>query len=144
MASSLTLVAQAPADARSPRLPHAAHGAQALTLLGDDVPAAAELNGMSPGELRRVLRQDPTAWLDRDTRMYYVEPADRGPRSLAPDAPPFPLDQTFLLRGTERAAGALTEIAGLLLCGSGAHPGGGVTGLPGWHAAELAGSELGR
>ena len=53
------------------------------------------------------------------------------------------LDQLFLLRGTERAAGARTEVDGLLLCGSGAHPGGGVTGLPGWHAAELAAGELG-
>ncbi|HEX5088860.1 MAG TPA: fibronectin type III domain-containing protein [Nocardioides sp.] len=96
-ATSLALVAQAPADARSPRLPRPAHGAQALTLLGDDVAAAAELNGVGPGELRRILRQDPTAWLDRDARMYYVEPTDEGPRRLAPDAPPFPLDQTFLL-----------------------------------------------
>ncbi|HUP22593.1 MAG TPA: NAD(P)/FAD-dependent oxidoreductase [Thermoanaerobaculia bacterium] len=53
------------------------------------------------------------------------------------------LDQLFQLRGTERAAGARTELQGLLLCGSGAHPGGAVTGLPGWHAAELAPEELG-
>jgi phytoene dehydrogenase-like protein len=53
------------------------------------------------------------------------------------------LDQLFQLRGTERAAGACSEIQGLLLCGSGAHPGGGVTGLPGWHAAALAAEELG-
>jgi phytoene dehydrogenase-like protein len=52
------------------------------------------------------------------------------------------LDQMLLLRGTERASGARTEIDGLLLCGSGAHPGGGVTGLPGWHAAEEAARAL--
>lgn len=95
--SSLALVAQGPAGAVAPRLPHAAHGAQALSLLGDEVAAAAELNGMSAGELRRTLRQDPTAWLDRDARMYFVEPTDGGTRRLAQGVAPFPLDQTFLL-----------------------------------------------
>ncbi|MFN4339829.1 phytoene desaturase family protein [Parvibaculum sp.] len=31
-----------------------------------------------------------------------------------------------------------TPVAGLYLCGAGSHPGGGVTGLPGWLAAEAA------
>jgi phytoene dehydrogenase-like protein len=31
-----------------------------------------------------------------------------------------------------------TPIRGLYLCGAGAHPGGGVTGLPGYHAARAA------
>ena len=31
-----------------------------------------------------------------------------------------------------------TPVAGLYLCGAGSHPGGGVTGLPGWLAVESA------
>jgi hypothetical protein len=95
--TSITLLAPGSAGASAPRLPHHAHGAQALSLLGDDVAAAAGLNGMSAGELSRTLRQDPTAWLDRDARMYFVEPTDGGGRRLSGDVAPFPLDQTFLL-----------------------------------------------
>ena len=77
-ASTLTVLAQAPADAGAPDLPRPAHGADAIRLLGDDLVAAAEANGLSSAELRRILREDPTAWLDRDARMYYVEPTDAG------------------------------------------------------------------
>ena len=41
------------------------------------------------------------------------------------------LDQLFIGRPNYRS-----PIAGLYLCGSGAHPGGGVMGLPGKHAAQ--------
>lgn len=45
------------------------------------------------------------------------------------------LDQLYSLRPVPRYAGYRMPIDGLYLCGSGAHPGGGVTGLPGHHAA---------
>jgi phytoene dehydrogenase-like protein len=48
------------------------------------------------------------------------------------------LDQIFSLRPHPRAAGYATPLAGLYLCGSGAHPGGGVSGAPGHNAAQLA------
>lgn len=38
--------------------------------------------------------------------------------------------------------GPRTPIAGLYLCGSGAHPGGGVTGAPGWNAARACAGDL--
>jgi phytoene dehydrogenase-like protein len=46
------------------------------------------------------------------------------------------LDQLFSLRPHPRAARYRTPIAGLYLCGSGSHPGGGVSGAPGRNAAR--------
>jgi len=45
------------------------------------------------------------------------------------------LDQLFWTRPTAQCANYSTPIGGLYLCGSGAHPGGGVTGAPGRLAA---------
>jgi phytoene dehydrogenase-like protein len=46
------------------------------------------------------------------------------------------LDQLFSLRPHPKAAQYRTPIRGLYLCGSGAHPGGGVSGAPGHNAAK--------
>ncbi len=46
------------------------------------------------------------------------------------------LDQLFSLRPVMGYASYRMPIAGLYLCGSGAHPGGGVTGVPGHNAAR--------
>jgi phytoene dehydrogenase-like protein len=46
------------------------------------------------------------------------------------------LDQLFSLRPVMGYANYRMPIAGLYLCGSGAHPGGGVTGVPGHNAAR--------
>jgi len=46
------------------------------------------------------------------------------------------LDQIFCLRPHPQAAQYRTPIQGLYLCGSGAHPGGGVSGMPGHNAAR--------
>lgn len=93
------------ADARvgraaDPSLPHAAHGQQAIQLLGDQLDEAAALNGLSAAKLRAVLSADPTAWVDVDGRVYYVEPvAKPAGGSVAPpqEAAPFPLGHTFFL-----------------------------------------------
>ena len=45
------------------------------------------------------------------------------------------LDQIFGLRPHPQAAQFTTPIPGLYLCGSGAHPGGAVSGAPGRNAA---------
>jgi phytoene dehydrogenase-like protein len=47
------------------------------------------------------------------------------------------LDQLFALRPVAGWARYATPIRGLFLCGSGTHPGGGVTGAPGHNAARL-------
>jgi phytoene dehydrogenase-like protein len=46
------------------------------------------------------------------------------------------LDQLFSARPVLGNANYRTPLRGLYLCGSGAHPGGGVTGLPGHNAAR--------
>lgn len=46
------------------------------------------------------------------------------------------LDQIFSLRPHPKSAQYRTPVAGLYLCGSGTHPGGGVSGAPGRNAAE--------
>lgn len=46
------------------------------------------------------------------------------------------IDQMFMMRPTYGAAQYKTPVEGLYLCGAGAHPGGGVTGLPGRNAAQ--------
>jgi phytoene dehydrogenase-like protein len=48
------------------------------------------------------------------------------------------LDQFMMLRPVPGAARYATPIPGLFLCGAGAHPGGGVSGLPGRNAAQAA------
>jgi phytoene dehydrogenase-like protein len=52
------------------------------------------------------------------------------------------LDQIYSLRPAAGYADYRTPVKGLYLCGSGAHPGGGVTGLPGQLAAQAIVSDL--
>jgi phytoene dehydrogenase-like protein len=53
-------------------------------------------------------------------------------------------DQMFSLRPHPRAARYRTPVPGLYLCGSGAHPGGGVSGGPGHNAARRVLADRGR
>ena len=52
------------------------------------------------------------------------------------------LDQMFVMRPVAGWARHRTPVKGLYLCGSGAHPGGGVTGAPGHNAAQAIVSDL--
>jgi phytoene dehydrogenase-like protein len=54
------------------------------------------------------------------------------------------LDQIYSLRPHAAYPDYRTPVPGLYLCGSGAHPGGGVTGLPGHNAAREILHDLGR
>ena len=46
------------------------------------------------------------------------------------------LDQIFFMRPVPGWSRYRTPIENLFLCGSGTHPGGGITGLPGYYAAK--------
>ncbi|HIG66430.1 MAG TPA: NAD(P)/FAD-dependent oxidoreductase [Porticoccaceae bacterium] len=46
------------------------------------------------------------------------------------------IDQSFMMRPVHGSAQYLTPIDGLYLCGAAAHPGGGITGVPGHNAAQ--------
>ncbi len=46
------------------------------------------------------------------------------------------LDKLFMFRPAPGYAGYAMPLKGLYLCGSAAHPGGGVMGTPGWNAAR--------
>ncbi len=54
------------------------------------------------------------------------------------------LDQLYAMRPVLGWAQHRTPIRGLYLCGAGTHPGGGVTGAPGAHAARTAAKDLKR
>jgi len=54
------------------------------------------------------------------------------------------LDQLFSLRAHPKAARYRTPVAGVYLCGSGSHPGCGVSGAPGHNAARRVLRDLGR
>ena len=47
------------------------------------------------------------------------------------------LDQFYSMRPIPGYAAHKMPVAGVYLCGSGAHPGGGVSGLPGHNAAQV-------
>jgi hypothetical protein len=76
------------------------HGRMAVKMLGDRLPEAARRNGMASEQLREILVEDSSAWLDGDARLYYQEPAQAEGTSSSPAAEaaaPAPLDQTFQL-----------------------------------------------
>ncbi len=52
------------------------------------------------------------------------------------------LDQLFFMRPVPQYSRYRSPIRGLYLCGAGTHPGGGVTGLPGYNAAIMAARDL--
>jgi len=54
------------------------------------------------------------------------------------------LDRLFFMRPVSGWSGYRTPLHGLYLCGAGAHPGGGVTGAPGYNAARRVLSDLHR
>jgi phytoene dehydrogenase-like protein len=54
------------------------------------------------------------------------------------------LDQLFFQRPVPHFADYRTPVKGLYLCGGSVHPGGGVSGIPGYNAAREVLRDLGR
>jgi hypothetical protein len=105
-----------------PRLLQPAHGPEAIRLLGDQLDQAAALSGWTVEELQRVLRTDPTAWVDEDGRVVYedlprLDGAESGTTSAGAVAS-VPLSETFLLHSKPGSTRTLlidfdgTEVSG--------------------------------
>lgn len=80
------------------------NGRAAIAALGPRLDEAAARNQMSEAKLQGILAHDPTAWVARNGRLFYVEEApDEAPAAEASQAeaavaaPPYPLEQTFSL-----------------------------------------------
>ena len=80
--------------------PGRSNGETAIGRLGAKLPEVAAWYGLSPSEFTRTLRQDHSAWIDRQGRLLYIdtfaEPA-QGSEAEAPMAASFPLEETFTL-----------------------------------------------
>lgn len=94
--------------------------------LGDIV--AATIENYAPGFRNLILHRQILTPLDLEQsfaltegHLYHAELA---------------LDQIFLMRPIPGWARYRTPVENLYLCGSGTHPGGGITGLPGYYAAK--------
>jgi len=81
-------------------LPARAYGEEAIARLGDRLPDVAAWYGMTTAEFARMLREDPTAWIDQQGHLLYVEqfpePAESEPTDYFQETP-FPLSETFTL-----------------------------------------------
>ncbi len=81
-------------------LPARANGAAAIAALGDKLPAVAAAYGLTPAGFAHLLREDPTAWIDRAGRLLYIdqtpEPAEPAATDTVQSAP-YPLAETFQL-----------------------------------------------
>jgi phytoene dehydrogenase-like protein len=95
-------------------------------VLADTV--ANTIEDHAPGFKNLILHRQVLTPLDieqtfalTEGHIYHAEPA---------------LDQLFFMRPVPGWAGYRTPVENLYLCGSGTHPGGGITGLPGYYAAK--------
>jgi PKD repeat protein len=78
-----------------------ARGQAAINKLSDRLPAVALRNGKSPNELRQLLLEDSTLYVDDTNSLFYVcDAPEETPIEGAPPSPqagPFPYNETFSL-----------------------------------------------
>lgn len=81
-----------------PNLPDHSNGERAISRLGANLPAVAAHYGKSADALRAQFRNDRSAWIDKQGRMYFVELGlTASPSDVAQSGAIYPADQTFLL-----------------------------------------------
>ncbi len=81
-------------------LPEPLHGAKAVRVLGDRLPAVAAQNEKSTKELKQLLTEDHSAWVGSRGQVFYVDRSagtTTGTSSSATIAPSYPLGDTFAL-----------------------------------------------
>ena len=134
-----------PLDVRVLGGPHAPDGHRVLSILAFGVPHAlrsgwddAARQAVLEGVLSALEAHDP-AIRDKVVAREVLAPTDLEARFGLPGGHLFhgehALDQLWSLRPTPQLSGYRAPIAGLRLASSGCHPGFGLTGLPGLHAA---------
>ncbi|WP_246355015.1 hypothetical protein [Nocardioides ungokensis] len=124
-----------------PLLDDPQRGAKAIRQLGDQLPVAAARNDLEPAQLRSLLRNDGTAWVDPQGSVFYVDPAPAGAAGSAASAsaaPAAPLAQTFSLHSNPGAnLTILLDFDGADVSGTGWNDSYGVTpgSQPAWDPA---------
>jgi phytoene dehydrogenase-like protein len=86
------------------------------------------LSGYAPGIQQKIVHRQILTPLDYEC-MYSLPKGDSYHGEMG-------LDQMLFMRPVAGSQGSLSPIPGLYLCGAGAHPGGGVTGAPGYIASR--------
>jgi hypothetical protein len=82
-------------------LPARAYGEEAIAQLGDQLPVVAAFYGMTTANFARMLRDDHTAWIDRQGRLLFIdefpEPAGEAEVTDPLQSAPFLQSETFKL-----------------------------------------------
>jgi PKD repeat protein len=144
MPSALAQPSVLPPQAKAPfpniTLPDRAQGEQAIAQLGSRLPDVAAWYGLSASEFARMLRSDPTVWLDRKGRVFFEEEVRLPPQGSTPPqgtdplSPTLePLDQTFKLHSRPGAKRTIyLNFVGATLTGTAWNSGGqsSITALP--------------
>ena len=79
-------------------LPRPAHGDSAVDDLRGKLDEVARLNGLDTSRLRRILKDDPSAWVHPTGALYYQEPLpDHDTEEMAPRVASYPSTETFAL-----------------------------------------------
>ncbi|MGZ5400286.1 MAG: hypothetical protein ACXWDM_09750 [Nocardioides sp.] len=107
-ASVVTAGASTPAPAPDPEriLDRNVSGAAAVRALGNDLDLVAQRYDKTPAELAKLLRTDPSLWVDPTGMLHVKEPLPTEPveNASTPQPAPFPNSDTFNLHSNPGAA----------------------------------------